>query len=245
MRPVLFRWRDRVIWSYPAMLYIGLVAGVAAGNLAAHASGIDPFRVYVATLLLLVPALVGARLQFVLSHWSFYRQNPHLVWDRGDGGGSMYGGLPLAILFSFPLIHALRLDLGAFWDVAVFTILVGMIFTRVGCLLNGCCAGRPCEKWLSAYLPNHRGIWQNRVPTQVLEAFWALVLLLLAVQLRQVVPFPGALFLVVAAGYACGRFLLEFTREREPGAAGVTWDHGISIVTLLASVTLFIFFWRK
>ena len=227
------------------MLYIGLVAGVVAGNLAAHASGIDPLRVYFATLVLLVPALAGARLQWVLTHWNFYRQNLRRIWDRGDGGGSMYGGLPLAILFSVPLIHALRLNLGAFWDVAVFTILVGMIFTRVGCLLNGCCAGQPSETWLSAYLPNHRGIWQNRVPTQVLEAFWAGILLLLAVQVRQLVPFRGALFLVVAAGYACGRFLLEFTREREPDAPGFTWDHGISLITLLASVTLLLFFWRK
>ena len=227
------------------MLYIGLVAGVAAGNLAAHASGIDPLRIYVATLILLVPALVGARLQWVLTHWNFYRQNLHLVWDRGHGGGSMYGGLPLAILFSVPLIHALRLDLGAFWDVAVFTILVGMTFTRVGCLLNGCCAGRPSRTWLSAYLPNHRGIWQNRVPTQMLEAIWAVILLLLAVWVRQVLPFSGALFLLVAAGYACGRFLLEFTREREPRATGFTWDHGISLITLLASVTLFAFLWRK
>lgn len=227
------------------MLYIGLVAGVATGNLAAHASGIDPLRVYFATLILLVPALVGARLQWVLTHWNFYRQNLHLVWDRRSGGGSMYGGLPLAILCSLPLVPALRLDLGAFWDVAVFTILVGMFFTRIGCLLNGCCAGQASEAWLSVYLPNHRGIWQNRIPTQILEAIWALSLLLLAVQVRQVVPFPGALFLFVVASYACGRFLLEFTRQREPDATRFTWDHGISLITLLVSVTLLIFLWRK
>ena len=56
------------------MLYVGLVAGVIAGNIAAHASGIDPLRVYVATLILIVPALAGARLQYVLAHWNLYRQ---------------------------------------------------------------------------------------------------------------------------------------------------------------------------
>lgn len=34
VRPVLLRWRGYTIWSYPAMLYVGLVAGVAAGNAA-------------------------------------------------------------------------------------------------------------------------------------------------------------------------------------------------------------------
>jgi hypothetical protein len=32
------------------MLYFGLVAGTAAGNLAAHARGVDAFRVFAATL---------------------------------------------------------------------------------------------------------------------------------------------------------------------------------------------------
>ena len=45
MRPVLFYWRGRPIWSYPAMLYIGLVFGVLAGNVAAHAEGANAFAV--------------------------------------------------------------------------------------------------------------------------------------------------------------------------------------------------------
>ena len=43
------------------MLYLGLVAGVAAGNVAARAAGIDAFRMFAATLVLIGPALVGAR----------------------------------------------------------------------------------------------------------------------------------------------------------------------------------------
>ena len=46
MRPVLFKWRRLTVWSYPAMVYLGLVAGVVAGNVAANAAGLDAFRVY-------------------------------------------------------------------------------------------------------------------------------------------------------------------------------------------------------
>ncbi len=53
MRRILFRWRGVTVWSYPAMLYVGLVAGVVAGNVAAHVVGIDAFRAYVATLVLI------------------------------------------------------------------------------------------------------------------------------------------------------------------------------------------------
>ena len=82
MRPVMFRWRGLTIWSYPAMLYVGLVAGVVAGNLAAHAASIDAFRVLVATFLLLVPALAGARLLYVASNWSTFRGRTDRIWDR-------------------------------------------------------------------------------------------------------------------------------------------------------------------
>src|SRR5919198_765468 len=126
MRPVLFTWRGLTIYSYPAMLYIGLVLGVIAGNLIAHANGIYPLRVYVATLILIIPALAGARLLYVAAEWSVYRNNRTRIWDRRDGGYIMYGGLPAALLVSVLLLRLLHLSIPVFWDVAIFTILIGM-----------------------------------------------------------------------------------------------------------------------
>src|SRR5437764_485103 len=123
MRPVVFRWRGLTIASYPAMLYVGLVGGVLAGNAAAHASGTDPFRVFVATFLLLVPALAGARLTYIASEWSIYRRDLGRIWDRRDGGAAQYGGLIVAVPLSVPVLIALHLPFGAFWDVTGFTIL--------------------------------------------------------------------------------------------------------------------------
>jgi phosphatidylglycerol:prolipoprotein diacylglycerol transferase len=245
MRRILFEWRGRRIWSYPAMLYVGLVAGVAAGNIAAHAAGIDAFRVYVATLILIGPALLGARLIHVASHWRLYRRNPRRIWDRSEGGFGMYGGLPFMLLLSLPLLPALRLPLGAFWDVAMFTILVGMIFARIGCLLNGCCAGRLSRGWGAVYLPNHLGVWATRIPTQCLEAGWAAVLLVTATLVWGWLSFPGALFLLMTAGYAAGRLLLESLREPEPGAAGFSIHHAISAVTVVASVAALTLYWPR
>ncbi len=245
MRPMLFQWRGLKVWSYPAMLYIGLVAGVVAGNAAAHAAGVDAFRAYVATLVLIVPALIGARLFYVASHWQLYRQSLRRIWNRSDGGYAMYGGLPVALLLSVPLLGALRLPFGAFWDVAMFTILVGMIFARIGCLMNGCCAGLPSKTWVSVYLPNRMGVWDRRIPTQCLEAGWAAVLLVSAITLWRWLPFPGALFLVVTAGYASGRLVLESTREPLPGASRFTIHHGISVALIVVSLAALTARWPK
>jgi prolipoprotein diacylglyceryltransferase len=65
------------------------------------------------------------------------------------------------------------------------------------------------------WLPGHGGAWQRRYPTQLLEAFWALVVLVVALWARPSLPFEGALFVLVVGAYAAGRLVLELTRETE------------------------------
>ncbi len=213
MRRVLFTWRDVEIHSYPALLYLGLVCGVYAGYGAAASMPIDPDRASVGVLILIVPALVGARLWFVLSHWPAFRSEPRRVWRRGDGGAALVGGLLLAVALSPAVLAPLGLPFGAFWDAATFTMLVGMIFTRVGCLLNGCCAGRPSEGRLALHLPDHAGRWERRHPVQLLELAAAVVLLAGATAIAAAAPFPGATFLFALAGYGCARLILHPLRE--------------------------------
>ena len=236
MRRVLFHFRGRPIHSYPAMLYVGLVAGVVAGNYAAHVAGLDAFRVYAATIALIIPSLAGARLLHVASHWSVYRLDRPRIWNLSEGGMAQYGGLVLGVPLSVPMLAALELPFGAFWDIGSFTMLVGMVFTRFGCLLNGCCSGRPSTMWGSLYLPNRMGICEKRIPTQLLEAGWATVLLVSSVVIWQRLPFPGALFLFVVAGYASGRLVLESTREVRTAGRRFTIHHAISLLIIALSV---------
>lgn len=236
MRPVFFSWRGVTIHSYPAMLYIGLNAGVVAGNYAAHATQLDAFRVFVASILLMIPALGGARVQHVASNWKYYRQHRSEIWDLSKGGMAQYGGLLLAVPLSVPLLFALDLPFGAFWDIGAITLLIGMIFTRIGCLMNGCCAGRPSGMWCSLYLPNRRGVWAKRIPTQLLEATWASILLSSAVSVWPQLPFRGALFLFVTAGYGCGRILLESARDGRPAGKRFTINHAISLLLIVVSL---------
>jgi prolipoprotein diacylglyceryltransferase len=109
-----------------------------------------------------------------------------------------------------------------------------MAFARVGCQLNGCCAGRASDRF-GLYLPNHRGEWQRRVPMQLLEGTLALAILALVVDEWRRLPFQGAVFLIVAGLYATGRLVLESLRERPAGEGPFTLQHGISLVIMIAA----------
>jgi phosphatidylglycerol:prolipoprotein diacylglycerol transferase len=245
MRPILFTYRGKAIRSYTAMLYVGAVAAIVAGNLAAHAAGLDSFRVFVADLVLLIPALLGARLFYRLFHWRRYRQDPRAFRGRTGGGATQYGAFAAAFPVSVPLLAALQLPLGAFWDIATFSILVGLFFVRIGCYLNGCCAGRASPSRFTLVLPNSTGVWERRIPAQLLEAAWSAALLLLAIAFWRFMPFPGALFLLTTAAYACGRLLLLFVREPHPGATGFTIQRSISVTLILFSLAVVTAYWPK
>jgi phosphatidylglycerol---prolipoprotein diacylglyceryl transferase len=236
VRPVFFTWRGLTVHSYPAMQYIGLTFGVIAGNFAARSAGLDPFRVYIATILLLFPALAGARVLYIVSHWDLFRDNRRDIWNTRQGGAAQYGGILAAVPLSIPLLALLGIPFGAFWDAGGITIMVGMVFTRVGCFMNGCCAGRPSSSWLALSLPNVRGVWIRRFPTQLLEAAWAATLLVTGVALWPRLPFDGALFLFIASGYALGRLVMESMRELKTASRRFTIHHAISVLIIVSSL---------
>ncbi|MEA2819022.1 MAG: phosphatidylglycerol---prolipoprotein diacylglyceryl transferase [Bradyrhizobium sp.] len=243
MRKILFSWRGANIYSYPAMLYVGLLAGVFVGAWAAQGSGMSADRFAIAVTLLLIPALAGSRLYFVLTRWQLYRRDPARIWRRTEGGMSMYGGFILAVPLSIPLLRSLGLPFAGFWDAAVLTILLGMAFTRIGCFLNGCCGGRPSEAWYALSLPDHHGIWRRRIPTQLMEMAFALVLFGAALALRNAAPFPGAIFCFGVAGYGAGRWVLESLREDELGGLDKKTMQATSLLLVLAALAGLAFVW--
>ena len=220
--------------SYLAMLYAGCLCGAVAGTAVAHAEGLDAARFAVTATLLLVPALAGARLWFVLLHRELFRGAGARVWNRAEGGSSLYGGLIAGIAASVPVLAIAGLPFWSFWDAASVMMLVGLILTRLGCLMNGCCSGRPTNGPLGITLPDHRGEWLRRYPTPLLEAAFAGMVLAGALALRASAA-PGEVFAGVVASYAAVRIALEPTRAAEHRARA---NVAVSVVLLAAAVAL-------
>jgi phosphatidylglycerol:prolipoprotein diacylglycerol transferase len=225
------------------MLSVGIMVGSVLTNYVAHLAGANAPRVYIATLLLLGPALIGARVLHVAAHWDHYRDETGRIWQRSDGGASLYGGFLVALLLSPPVLWLFDLPFWGFWDLASFTLLAGMVFAKIGCLLNGCCAGRPIAGFPGIVLTDHHGVRANRIPSQLLEAAWALLLLAGIGGLRTLTPPPGSLILATVAGYGAGRIVLESTRDGIDRLRGWSLHGAISVALVILALGAFVGRW--
>jgi phosphatidylglycerol:prolipoprotein diacylglycerol transferase len=241
MRRVLFTVRGVRIWSYPALLYVGLVSGFYVMWAIAPSLGLRRGPAAAALLILLAPAVIGARLWFVLDHWTVYRREPRRIWRHSEGGLALYGGLVLALVLSPAVLGGFGVRFAGFWDGATFTILVGMMFARVGCLLNGCCAGRPSQGWLGLWLPDHAGRRERRYPVQLIELTAAAVLLAGSASLLVLHAPRGTIFAFGLAGYASVRLALD--RLRAPAARSVTSQRAALATFLACSAAIFVAGW--
>ena len=190
------------------MLYIGFVLGVMCG---AQESGLDYARFSASALILLVPALIGGRMWYLMAHPKLLAGRTGIA-SMQDAGAGLYGGLVLSFIVSWPVLRLTGLEFWRFWDGAAVVLLVGMAVTRVGCLMTGCCAGRETQGPFGIWLPDHFGEWKRRYPTQLFEAGWSATILGVGAWLYAPSDPAGLLFLGSAAAYGFGRLGLELLR---------------------------------
>jgi phosphatidylglycerol:prolipoprotein diacylglycerol transferase len=237
-RPYGLRIGQRGVSTYLTMLYLGCVLGTLVGAAVARATGLDPERFSLSAVVLLVPAFVGARLWYAAGHRALFHGDPRRLWRRADGGAALYGGLLAAFVCSVPVLAVAGLPLGGFWDAASTTMLTGLILTRVGCQMHGCCAGRPTVGRVGVELPNARGEWRRRYPTQLLEAAWGAVTLAGVLTLRPDRPFPGAVCVVAVGSYAAARLVLDPLRETDPTDGTTGLNRALSWLLVAAAVVV-------
>ncbi|HTX94187.1 MAG TPA: prolipoprotein diacylglyceryl transferase family protein [Mycobacterium sp.] len=221
--------------TFAALLYLGFAIGVLCGG---YVTGLDYRRFTVSALILLVFALIGARLWYLVGHPKFLSDPGGRVRVQ-DAGAALYGGLVLSFAVSWPVLRLTGLEFWHAWDGVVIIMLVGMVVTRIGCLINGCCSGRETQGPFGLWLPDERGEWKRRYPTQLLEANWSATILIVGVLLYEPSEPPGLLFLGSAGAYGIGRFGLErlradATRAALPTRMNVAFSAMLAVVAFTA-----------
>ena len=239
MHPILFELGNWPVYSYGLLLAIAYLAGLQMAVVRARRHGVDSTKVMDLGIYLIIAALVGAKLMLVAVDFNYFRQQPRELLSLVRAGGVFYGGLIAALGVSIWLVRRYALNLWTVADLMAPGIALGHVIGRLGCLLAGCCYGRPTSvPWAitftspeaAANVGTPLGIPLH--PTQLYDAgAELLILVLLLATERRGRPFAGRTFWLYMLLYAISRFVIEFYRGDERGIIlGLSTSQFVSVV---------------
>ena len=238
--------------GYGVMLLVAAACGTWLAVVRGRAFGIDADAILALATEVFLWGLVGARLFYVIEyHEQFFAPGKPLgdslrdVVNIASGGLVVFGSLPTAALAAWRFARRRGLDILELADCVVPGMLVGLAIGRVGCFLNGCCYGGPCElPWAvsfpagtevaAKYPASAAGPSVPVHPAQLYAAVDAALLAVLAVAWTPLARRRGEVLALVLTLHPISRLLLEEIRVDEPPALGTS----LSISQLVSLVLL-------
>ena len=221
--PLVFQWGPFALRWYGLLIALAVLVGLLLSSRLARARGIDPALIADLLPLLVLGAVIGARLYYVALEWRQYATNWVDVLSIWRGGiaihGALIGGVLTAILFC-------RWRRQPFWpllDVLVPSVALGQAIGRWGNFFNSEAYGLPTDLPWKLKIPaaNRTPEFLEQLyfhPTFLYESLWNLaVAALLLVLFRQAsrgrIQLPaGALSCIYLMAYSSGRVWIEGLR---------------------------------
>ncbi|MGB7582962.1 MAG: prolipoprotein diacylglyceryl transferase [Sedimentisphaerales bacterium] len=147
MHPELFRipFTPLTVKAYGLMLVIGFLMAVHIIRRLSRNITPDPQMITNASLYCLVVGVIGARIFYVLHHFDNFKYNLMSVFAIWEGGLELLGGVVGAIGIIVLYLRYHKLPTRQYLDILVIGLMFTLCFGRIGCFLNGCCFGKPCD----------------------------------------------------------------------------------------------------
>jgi len=136
------------IRGYGAMMLAGSVTAIWLAVRRAQQVGFDPEQVFSLAFWLFIGGVLGARLFYLIEYWNQPQFQAGDWWSKlkqavnfTEGGLVVYGSLIGGTLAFVIFVRRHRLPALAWADLIAPSLMIGLAFGRIGCLLNGCCYG--------------------------------------------------------------------------------------------------------
>ncbi len=189
MCPELFHIGDFAVRSYGLAMALSFLIGLSLIRREARLLNQDPELLVNLGFVLIIFGVLGARLGFVLYHWSDFADhlfdiiNPFQSEQFGIVGLNLQGGLIGGLLAGLLYLNWKKMPLAASLDAVVPAVGFGIFLARIGCYLNGCCFGTPTDGFFGVHFPSssaaHSVFGDEAVhPTQLYSSAYGLLLMI-------------------------------------------------------------------
>ena len=266
MHPVILKLGAFEIRSYGLMLAISFILGIYWAAHRAKKKGVDPNQVMDLSVIIIICSIVGSRLLYVFFHLDEFKGhwtdtfNPFQSNGQiGIAGLTMLGGVILSFVVSFIYLHIKKINFLVLADILIPAFAMGIMITRIGCYLNGCCWGNPCEEHCHfgvVFPPNSPAgaMFQGMpiIPTQLYSSLYGLIIMVTLIVLEKWQKFDGFLLYVFLILYGIARFVIDMFRYYENsmvviafGERGLSLNQCISLSFILLGIVLLVIGYRR
>lgn len=263
------------IMYYGIVIALGFLLGYLMVSQLARKSGQNP-EIYLDYLLcMMIPAIIGARIYYVVFSWDYYKANPGEIINLRHGGLGIIGGIIAGILVLIIFARVKKYPALRMLDTLSAGLLVGQILGRWGNFFNREAFGGFCDGPLAMQIPveyfekmgrlteiRNTGLLDQLVnvtingeqmsciqvhPTYLYEGLWNLALLLIILLWRKRKSFDGELFCIYIIGYGIGRFFIESLRvdQLQIGNTGIAVTQVVCACAAVAAILCMIIGKRK
>ncbi|MBQ2276701.1 MAG: prolipoprotein diacylglyceryl transferase [Lachnospiraceae bacterium] len=214
---------------YGIVITLGFILAYFLTRAEAKRTKQDP-EIYLDYLLcMILPAIIGARLYYVIFSWDLYKDNPIQVFNIRGGGLAIYGGIIAGVITLIVFCMVRKQKFLVMADTIVMGLLVGQIMGRWGNFFNREAFGGFTDGLFAMQIPVSDASYTTTEllekavqiggetyiqvhPTFLYEGLWNLGILLFLLWFRKRKRITGEMFYIYGVLYGLGRFFIEGLR---------------------------------
>ena len=204
---------------YGILIAVGFVIAIFLGKHVAKEKGENPEDFMDLATIVLVSAIIGARIYYVIFNWSDYSSDLLDIFKVWHGGLAIHGGIIGGLIAGIAFTKYKKLSFAKYCDITSLGLILGQAIGRWGNFFNSEAFGTPTDLPWKLFIPS-----TNRPPdyidveyfhpTFLYESLWNFgIFFILYFGLRKRLDkYNGTLFLSYLALYSFGRFFIEGLR---------------------------------
>lgn len=187
----------------------------------------------------IVVQYLGGTLIPLLYRWIYFHQTPWWnVWEKSPG---RYFHSVILSMIAFTVIYSklLKWSTGKILDQCIIAWIIASSIGRMGCFMQGCCGGKPCDLPWAVHFPRNPEISVH--PTQLYMVLLETALWVFLLWFNQRKKYGGQTFWMGVLLYSIYRIGIEFVRTNPIFILGLTHAQVFSIFTLILSLAVLLF----
>ncbi|SPD73739.1 Prolipoprotein diacylglyceryl transferase [uncultured Desulfobacterium sp.] len=247
MHPDLFSIGPVTLHTYGLFVALGFFVGLMVAKKLGEPAGLSRDQVMDMGFIIILSAIIGSRVMYVLMNTSYYTRNPLDMFKIWQGGLVFSGGVLAVVLTMVWYIKRHGLSLGKIADLWAPAVAIGEAIGRIGCLMAGCCYGRPTGMpWGITFTDPHSLACPLNVPlhpTQIYTSLSGIIIFITIMLLYVKRQFEGQVFLWFLILHSTARLVIEQFRGDDRGvllSSGMSMTQFVAILILISAAGILI-----